>query len=128
MLRKKLPAILKTFICSTDVPLIPFYSAKFLKKIVRADIVTAFYYFWDKLDKIFRKSLEQIYSKLKISKIHCYHPLPRSFTHTHTLHQHHHLKQFTELTIISYEACLSKAVTIALYCWLQKWLCFRTNY
>ena len=79
---KKLPAILKIFFCGTDVPLIPFYSAKFLKTILRADIVTAFSNLWDKLDKIWRKSLEQIYNKLKIRKIHCHHPLPPP-PHTH---------------------------------------------
>ena len=44
------------------------------KKILRADIVKAFSNFWDKLGKIRRKSLEQIYNKLKTSKIHCHHP------------------------------------------------------
>ena len=40
-------------------------------------------------------------------------------SHTRTLHHHQQLKQFIELTTISYEARLSKAVTIALYCYLK---------
>ena len=50
----------------------PFILQNF-KKILRADIVTGFYNFWDKLGKIWRKSLEQIHNILKISKIHCHH-------------------------------------------------------
>ena len=85
-----------------------------------------FYVFSGQIGQKMKKMLEQVYNKLKISKIHCHHhPVP-PHTHTHHQHHHHHLKQFIELlaelsnVIISCEACLSKALTIAFYCYLKE--------